>query len=107
MLPPRQIESGQIDRIDTAARRVRLRRRVSGAVTDIGYDALSLALGGGRDLSAVPGMSEHAVGIRTLGDAFYLRNRALDMLEEARIETDAARRERLLTFGLCGRSVRT
>ena len=34
-------------------------------------------------------MAEHAVGIRTLGDAFYLRNRALDVLEEARIETDA------------------
>jgi NADH:ubiquinone reductase (H+-translocating) len=47
-------------------------------------------------------MAEHAIGVRTLGDAFYLRNRALDMLEEARIETDPARRSRLLTFVVVG-----
>ena len=66
------------------------------------YDALVIALGSVTDFSAVPGMAENAIGLRTLGDAFYLRNRALDMLEEARIETDPARRERLLTFVVVG-----
>ena len=47
-------------------------------------------------------MAEHAVGIRTLGDAFYLRNRALDVLEEARLETDPDRRARLLTTVVVG-----
>ena len=28
-------------------------------------------------------MAEYALGVRTLGDAFFLRNRALAMLEEA------------------------
>src|SRR4051794_13140017 len=102
MLPDCQIEVGYIESIDAERKTVALRRRVSGAVSTIDYDALILAVGGVTDLRAVPGMAEHAVGIRTLGDAFYLRNRALDMLEEARIETDAARREELLTFVVIG-----
>ncbi|MFL5681153.1 MAG: NAD(P)/FAD-dependent oxidoreductase [Chloroflexota bacterium] len=102
MLPHAQVEVGHVETIDVAARTIGLRRRVSGAVTSISYDALIIALGSVTDLAAVPGMSEHAVGIRTLGDAFYLRNRALEMLEEARIESDAARRAQLLTFVVVG-----
>src|SRR3954468_15454947 len=102
MLPDCQIEVGHIESIDVTRRTVALRRRVSGAVSTIEYDALILAVGSVTDLAAVPGMAQHAVGIRTLGDAFYLRNRALDMLEEARIETDPARREQLLTFVVIG-----
>src|SRR5699024_1120592 len=55
------------------------------------------ALGSVTDFRSVPGMAEHAIGIRTLGDAFYLRNRALDVLEEARFESDEEHRARLLT----------
>jgi NADH dehydrogenase len=102
MLPGAGVEVGYVDGIDTEAQTVRLRRRLSGAVVAIHYDALILALGGVTDLAAVPGMAEHGVGVRTLGDAFYLRNRALDMLEEARIEADPERRARLLTFVVVG-----
>lgn len=102
MLPHAQVEVGYVESIDVARRTIGLKRRLSGAVSTIEYDALILAVGGVTDLSAVSGMAEHAVGIRTLGDAFYLRNRALDMLEEARIETDPARREQLLTFVVVG-----
>ncbi len=102
MLPHAEVEVGQIDAIDTTRRVVRLRRRLTGAVSEVPYDALVIALGGVTDLSAVPGMADHAVGIRTLGDAFYLRNRALEMLEEARVETDPARRRQLLTFVVVG-----
>jgi NADH dehydrogenase len=102
MLPHCQVEVGYVESIDVANKTVGLRRRLSGAVSTIDYDALIIAVGGVTDLGAVPGMAEHAVGIRTLGDAFYLRNRALDMLEEARIETDPLRRERLLTFVVVG-----
>jgi NADH dehydrogenase len=102
MLPHVKVEVGYVDGVDVDNRTVRLRRRLSGEVTAIKYDALVIALGGVTDLGAVPGMAEHAVGVRTLGDAFYLRNRALDVLEEARIETDPERRERLLTFVVVG-----
>jgi NADH dehydrogenase len=102
MLPHAQVEVGYVETIDVATRTIGLRRRLSGAVSTVHYDALIIAVGGVTDLAAVPGMAEHAVGIRTLGDAFYLRNRALDMLEEARIETDRTRRDRLLTFVVIG-----
>jgi len=102
MLPGCGVEVGYVDGIDVDAQTVQLRRRLSGQVVAVRYDALIIALGGVTDLAAVPGMGEHGVGVRTLGDAFYLRNRALDMLEEARIESNAERRERLLTFVVVG-----
>ncbi|HET8786151.1 MAG TPA: FAD-dependent oxidoreductase [Candidatus Limnocylindrales bacterium] len=102
MLPDTQVEVGYVTGIDAVLRTVSLTRRLSGAVTTIDYDALIVALGSVTDFDLVPGMAEHAVGIRTLGDAFYLRNRALDMLEEARIEKDEVRRQRLLTFVVVG-----
>jgi NADH:ubiquinone reductase (H+-translocating) len=102
MLPGCGVEVGYVESIDVAAQVVQLRRRMSGQLVPIRYDALIVALGSVTDLVAVPGMAEHGVGIRTLGDAFYLRNRALDMLEEARIEPDPQRRQRLLTFVVAG-----
>jgi NADH:ubiquinone reductase (H+-translocating) len=102
MLPGCGVEVGYVDGIDVEAKTVQLRRRLSGQVVAIHFDALIIALGGVTDLAAVPGMAEHGVGVRTLGDAFYLRNRALDMLEEARIEPDPERRKRLLTFVVVG-----
>ncbi|MFL5685052.1 MAG: NAD(P)/FAD-dependent oxidoreductase [Chloroflexota bacterium] len=102
MLPDCQVEVGYVAAIDAANKTVTLTRRLSGVATAIEYDALIIAIGSVTDLDMVAGMAEHAVGIRTLGDAFYLRNRALDMLEEARIEKDAVRRQRLLTFVVVG-----
>jgi NADH dehydrogenase len=102
MRPPCRVEGGYVESIDAVNKTIGLRRRLSGEVSTIEYDALILAFGSVTNLAAVPGMAEHAVGLRTLGDAFYLRNRALDMLEEARIETDPTRRERLLTFVVIG-----
>jgi NADH dehydrogenase len=102
MLPGCGVEVGYVEGIDVSSRTVQLRRRLSGQVVSVRYDALIIALGSATDLAAVPGMAEHGVGVRTLGDAFYLRNRALDMLEEARIEPDPERRRRLLTFVVVG-----
>ena len=102
LLPHVEVEVGIVEHIDVAQRRVRFRRPLDGAPFELSYDALVLALGGVTDFRVVPGMTEHAVGMRSLGDAFYLRNRALDMLEAARVEADAERRRRLVTFVIVG-----
>ncbi len=102
MLPQVMVEVGLIEAIDTSNRSIRLSRRGGGTTAIIPYDALVIALGSVTDFSAVPGMAENSIGLRTLGDAFYLRNRALDMLEEARLEADPVTRERLLTFVVVG-----
>lgn len=102
MLRDVEVEVGYIEDIDTVRRSVVVRRRESGREFRVDYDALVVALGSVTDLRAVPGMAEHAIGVRTLGDAFYLRNRALSMLEEAANETDPDRRDALLTFVVVG-----
>jgi NADH dehydrogenase len=102
MLKGVSVEVGFVDAIDTKARQIRLRHRSSSEISLIDYDALIVALGSVTDFATVPGMVEHAIPVRTLGDALYLRNRALDMLEEARITTDPARREQMLTFVVVG-----
>ncbi|HEX8940287.1 MAG TPA: FAD-dependent oxidoreductase [Candidatus Limnocylindrales bacterium] len=102
MLPDVSVAVGLVERIDTTARRVHLRRPLDGAPFELGYDALVIALGGVTDLDVVPGLREHALGFRTLGDAFFLRNRALRMLEAARVERDETQRARLLTFVVVG-----
>ena len=102
MLRDVEVEVGYIDGIDPIAKRVSVRRRQSGESFSVEYDALVVALGSVTDFRAVPGMAEHAIGVRTLGDAFYLRNRALAQLEEAANEPDSARRDALLTFVVVG-----
>jgi NADH dehydrogenase len=102
MLRGVEVEVGHVEEIDPVRRRVTVRRRQSGQPFDVAYDALVVALGSVTDFRAVPGMAEHALGVRTLGDAFFLRNRALAMLEEAAAEPDDDRRRALLTFVVVG-----
>ena len=91
MLPGADVEVGQVEAIDPAAREVHVRRRLGGAPFTVGYDALVVALGSVTDFGAVPGMAEYALGVRSLGDAFYLAESALSMLEEAAHEEDPER----------------
>jgi NADH dehydrogenase len=102
MLRDVEVEVGYVEDIDLARRLVTVRRRESGREFHVAYDALVVALGSVTDFRAVPGMAEHAIGVRTLGDAFYLRNRALSMLEEAASEAEPERRNALLTFVVVG-----
>ncbi len=50
----------------------------------------------------IPGIEEHAVGMKTLADAFSLRNRIIEMLERADLEEDPDARRAQLTFVVGG-----
>ena len=66
------------------------------------YDQLIVAVGSVSRVLPVPGLSEHALGFKTLADAIALRNRALLNLEIAEsLPDDTARRE-YLTFVFVG-----
>jgi NADH dehydrogenase len=58
------------------------------------YEHLVLACGSKAKLDLVPGMAEHALPLKTLGDALHLRNRIIERLEHA----DHAYRRWLTTF---------
>jgi len=66
------------------------------------YDHLVVALGTIVDLSSLPGMSEHSIPFKNVGDAFYLRNHVIGCLEQADIETDPDLKKALLTFVVVG-----
>ena len=66
------------------------------------YDHLVVAVGTGTDLSVVPGLEEHAFPFKTLGDAFYLRNHLIEVLEMAEVEPHPEQRDALLTFVVVG-----
>ncbi len=68
---------------------------------EIPYDTLVLAVGGVTNRSIIPG-SEQALAFKTLADAIFLRNQVIDLFEQADVETDPARKQRLLTFVLIG-----
>lgn len=97
-----QFHCARVEAIDAGARSVRLVGADGRREFELRYDHLVLALGQVVDLSRVPGMSQHALPIKTLGDAFHLRNRVLARLEEADLEQDESRRRRLLTFVTVG-----
>jgi NADH:ubiquinone reductase (H+-translocating) len=61
-----------------------------------------IALGGETATFGIKGITEWAVGMKTLADAFALRNRLIEMLERADLETDAAERAAQLTFVIGG-----
>jgi NADH dehydrogenase len=66
------------------------------------YDTLVLALGGETATFGIKGITEYAIGMKTLADAFALRNRIIEMLERADLEEDPAERRAQLTFVVGG-----
>lgn len=66
------------------------------------YDSLVIALGGETATFGIKGIREYAVGMKTLADAFALRNRIIEMLERAELETDPDRRQAHLSFVVGG-----
>src|ERR687896_413026 len=66
------------------------------------YDSLVIALGGETATFGIKGITEYAVGMKTLADAFALRNRIIEMLERAELETDPDERRAQLTFVVGG-----
>jgi len=94
--------TGTIEAIDLSNRQVMVNLGFENRREMVRFHYLVLALGAITDLSRMPGMSEHALLAKTVGDAFYLRNHLVDMLEKADAEGDPEERRKLLTFVVAG-----
>ena len=70
---------GSIVGHDPEAKTVELRAKY-GETETLPYDQLLLALGSVSRVLPVPGLSEHAVGFKSLADAIYLRNHVVETL---------------------------
>src|SRR5436309_3627474 len=90
----------EIERIDLDGKKV-VTRIEGGTPHEIGYDHLVLALGGMTNTKIVPG-SEHALTFKTLCDAIFLRNHAIQRFERADAAHDEAKKRRAMTFVVIG-----
>lgn len=70
--------------------------------TLISYDHLVFGMGLKVDLSRIPGLGEHAFKMKTLSDAFKLRNHVISRLEWADATEYSDLRKSLLTFVVIG-----
>jgi NADH:ubiquinone reductase (H+-translocating) len=90
----------EVARIDFETQTVSARHSLTGAWRDFHYDYLVLALGGVTNYFGIPGAADFALPFKTLGDAIYVRNHTINMLEEAAVEPERA--DELLTFAVVG-----
>lgn len=102
MAPRANLYTRDIESIDPIARSVTLSPGLRPTTLTLSYDHLVIAMGTRLDHSKIPGMREHASPFKYLGDALYLRNQLVRMLEEAEAEPDPERRRCLLTFVVAG-----
>jgi NADH dehydrogenase len=103
LLPRTSLHLRDVEAIDLDRRKVVLSPGFRPHSHELGYDHLVLALGNVTDFRGLPGLPEHAMPFKNLGDALALRNHVVRCLAEAAVEDDDGdlRRE-LLTFVVAG-----
>lgn len=102
LCPNTNLYTRPIEKIDIQRRRVITAAGLGTRPCEIEYDHLVIALGNVSSLADLPGLAEHALPFKYLGDALTLRNRVIHTLEEADIEPDPQVRRALLTFVVAG-----
>ncbi|HSE11722.1 MAG TPA: FAD-dependent oxidoreductase, partial [Rudaea sp.] len=91
---------GTVAKVDFANKKLRcdtLKREV-----EIEYDHLVLAFGNRARVDLIAGMAEHAVVLKTVGDAMHIRNLVLRRLAQIELETDTRLRRCLGHFVVVG-----
>ena len=68
----------------------------------IHFEHLILSFGSRANLDIIPGMKEHAMPFKLLGDALQMRNRVIEQLEKAELEDDPEHRKWLGHFIVIG-----
>src|ERR1043166_2844148 len=102
MLRRTRIAIAGIEAIDLVKKQVRIRHNDITTTFDVPYDQLVVALGAVTNFFHTPGLEEHALTMKTLGDAILVRNRVIDALELADNQLDETERKMTLTAVVAG-----
>lgn len=102
MLKRVQFLKAEVKAIDLPARRVTITHGLAGEAVELEYDHLLIALGSETNFFGLPGVEERAMAMKSVGDAFFIRNRIIAHLEGATLEEDESVRRALLTFVVAG-----
>ncbi len=93
---------GDVEYIDLPNQRVGVSHGYEPHPHELPYDHLVLALGSITNFFNLPGLEEHALTMKSLGDAIQVRNRMIANLEEASSECAVHGREPLLSVVVAG-----
>ncbi len=102
MLPGVKFRMARAYGVDFAKQQVHVVQGTKRVPIQVPYDHLVLAVGLKANLEMLPGFKEHSLTMRNLSDAYRLRNQIIQCLEHADVTTDAALKQRLLTFVVAG-----
>ena len=69
---------------------------------NVPYDILVVALGATTNFFGTPGAAEHTYVLKNLKDALTIRDRIIDIFEQASMEKDQAKRKQMLSFVVVG-----
>lgn len=103
LLPGTQLHVRDVEAVDLGRQIVLTSPGFHPHPHEIPYDHLVVALGNVTDFRGLPGLPEHALPFKNLGDALRLRSHVIRALAEAAIEGhDEDLRRQLLTFVVAG-----
>lgn len=97
-----QVRLAEVTNIDFATKTITVMQGTRRMPVELTYDHLVLAMGQSADLSQFPGLSEHALTMKYMGDAFLLRNQVIRCLEHADVAQVPEIKKKLLTFLVVG-----
>ena len=100
MLSRARFVMGRVIAVDTGART--LTASTLAGERKLAYEHLVLAFGNRARLDLIPGMAEHALPLKTIGDAMHIRNMVLRRVAQIELESDPAVRRRLGRFVVIG-----
>src|SRR5690606_21640285 len=96
-----RVVTAAVTEIKHSEKRVTVENPQTGTDT-LSYDVLVVALGSVSRLLPIPGLAEQGIGLKTVGEAAYLRNHVLAKMDAAANTDDEELRKRLLTFTFVG-----
>lgn len=102
LLPGVKFRLAHVRAVDFRHNRVEVVDDTKRHLVSVPYDHLVLAPGQRVDLSRFPGLEDHAFMIKTLADAYKLRNHVINCLEKADVTDDPKLKRSLLTFVVVG-----
>jgi NADH:ubiquinone reductase (H+-translocating) len=97
-----RVAIAEIEAIDLVRKVVRVRHVGLDRAFDVTYDQLVVAVGAITNFYRIPGLEEHALTMKTLGDAILVRNRVIDALGVTDNQVDDADRRVTLTVVVAG-----
>ncbi len=102
-LPGVRLIRGYVDRVDFPQRTLRFRDQEN-ASQELAWDRLVLTPGSITRRFDIPGLAEHARGLKSIAGALYLRDHILEQFELARADHDPLRAQARKTVVVVGAS---